>query len=481
MPQADPLFRARSVGADFKSGNVIVHFGMPKTGSTSIHESLFQNLSDPGFHYVNLGGANASLGIVTAFKATAARFHVHVKRGTSPEELLKLKRDAVERLTSELRCAGARTALLCGEAISGLQETELRDLFDCLARHRHAIAAVGYVRRPKEYMESIFQQKVKGGMHKFHVSGLAPRYQSLSRKFDVVLGRENVRLWLFDPKTFPRGCVVQDFCARLGIDFPPDGVIRVNEGLSLPALSLLFAYRKFGPGFGVGPNVLRENRRLANRVSRLPGPKLRLHSSLVVPVIEERREDIEWMEARLGVSLAEDLDAHDEGAIRSEEDLLKFSPETLQWLAEELGKEHVKRWRPEMNPSEVAEWMHHLRLKLSAADDGAQKTSSDPFRTNRFTGEQSRAAHQAGNETVQMTINDLIRSARQSAPELQGVADDNAQSLLREVFGQVRRKIEGSYDTAVKVDGLGLFRIRGPLAQGRRNTPLKRIGFRAVK
>ena len=32
--------------------------------------------------------------------------------------------------------------------------------------------------------------------------------------------------------------------------------------------------------------MFRENRRLANRVSRLPGPKLRLHSSLVVPVIK---------------------------------------------------------------------------------------------------------------------------------------------------------------------------------------------------
>jgi hypothetical protein len=72
----------------------------------------------------------------------------------------------------------------------------------------------------------------------------------LFEKFDDVLGRENVRLWKFDPPSFPNGCVVQDFCTRLGIALPRERVIRVNASISREAVQLLYTYRKLGRNFG---------------------------------------------------------------------------------------------------------------------------------------------------------------------------------------------------------------------------------------
>lgn len=354
-------------------GGVIVHCGMPKTGSTSIQVSLFRHLDDPRFHYVNLGRPNVNIQIANAFMLNPVEFHQHAKLGTSPRELMQLKKAAVESLEAGLAAAGDRTAILSSEAISGLNKPEFRNLCDMLTRHRRTITVVGYVRRPKEIMESALQQRLKSGTWDFTVDSLFPKYRRRFRKFDAVLGRKHVRVWLYEPETFPGGCVVRDFCSRLGISFNARNVVRANERLSLPAISLLFAYRRFGPGYGVGPAALKENMRLVRHISGLRGPKLHLHSSLVAPVLEEHREDIEWMEERLGTSLAEDLSAHDdEGAVRSEEDLLRFSPESLRWLAEQLGGDYVERWHPEMSPQEVADWMHQLRLKLAASDKETQ-------------------------------------------------------------------------------------------------------------
>jgi hypothetical protein len=69
------------------------------------------------------------------------------------------------------------------------------------------------------------------------------------------------------------------------------------------------------------------------------------------------------MEARLGAALAEDLAEDDGDAVRSEEDLLAFSPDWLQWLARELGEAAAAA--PGMGPGEVANWMHRLRHKLA--------------------------------------------------------------------------------------------------------------------
>jgi hypothetical protein len=238
----------------------------------------------------------------------------------------------------------------------------------------------------------------------------------------------------------------------------------------------LFAYRKFGPGFGVGPTVLRENRRLASRVAKLSGPKLRLHSSLVAPVIAERREDIEWMEARLGVSLAEDLAAHDEGAIRSEEDLLRFSPETLQWLAEQLGGDYVQRWRPRMGPREVADWMHQLRMQLATADD-QQLDASDGMPVAHRPSSQRFVRDDVGT-----TVEELVQMARRSAPGLKSLGDEDAEALVREVFRQIRQEIDSTPEGKIAVGGLGLFRARqGKRERNGRVVPVKRVSFRSGK
>jgi hypothetical protein len=358
---------------DFPPAGVIAHFGMPKTGTTSIQLSLMRRLADERFHYLKLGHANASYAIANAFKTEAHKFHRHRKEGTSPERLSQLRREAADHLNAELDAAAGRTAILSAEVVFTFDESELNALCRALARGG-PLRVAGYVRRPKEFMESLFQQGIRGGRGNFAVDRLFPRYRQRLQTLDTVFGRGNTLIWPYVPASFPAGCVVQDFCRRLGIAFPSEHVTRTNESLSLPALSLLYAYRKFGPGYGVGPQVMRENKLLVRSLRGLPGPKVRLHSSVVAPVLQARRSEIEWVEERISASLAEDPAAHDEHAVRSESDLLVFSPDSLAWLAGQLGEAYASRRHRDMSPTEVAGWMHLLRAKV-AAEQEARRSS----------------------------------------------------------------------------------------------------------
>lgn len=350
----------------------IVHFGMHKTGSSSIQKSLHRGLKDNSFHYVNLGKANASHLIASAFKAVPISQGSR-KKGASRKHLLSDKNEIIQRLNSEFSKAQSRTAIISGEGISLLKEDEFKAFCDVITAAGKSVLAVGFIRSPKSYMESAFQQRVKRNLNYLDIDGLYPNYQRRFKKFCSVLGEKNVRFWRFDPASFPSRCVVLDFCKRVGINFQPNDVVRSNEGLSQAALSLLYAYRKYGPGCGVGEVADRENSLLIRHLSLLKGVKVHFHSSLVKPVIDDNLEDVAWMEERLGDMLTGDLYADDDNAIRSEEELLVFARETTQWLATQLGKEYESRWHEEMTPQEVANWVHTLRLDLAREDKKINK------------------------------------------------------------------------------------------------------------
>jgi hypothetical protein len=283
-------------------------------------------------------------------------------------ELASMRQFARTKLKQELLRSMQQTSILSSESVYGLTREEFQSLVDHIRRFRRKVWVVGYVRHPKEYIESQFQQTIKShDTASLDLESYFPRYRRQLEKLDNVVGADRVRLWLFDPGAFPRGCVVSDFCARLGLDFNPARVIRTNEGLSLPAVRLLYIYRKYGPGYGSGREALQANRELVRRLTELPGPKLRFHSSLIGPVIERRRDELAWLATRTGIDLVEDLERHDDVAVRSEADLLNVGSDELAWLQAQSGHDlPAVPDREDTRCAYVAECLHALRLKLSA-------------------------------------------------------------------------------------------------------------------
>ena len=342
----------------------IIHYGMPKTGSSSIQTWLLRSLADPRFTNLDLGRRGSGNLIAAAFRTDPRQHHRNLKRGLTPAQVLQESASTRAVFAQQLVGIGGRTALLSAELLANFSHAEFAGLCDFIRPHAADLSAVGYVRSPRGFMESVFQQRVKSGTGSFKLEQNYPRYRERFEKFETVLGREHVAYWLFAPTAFAGGCVVQDFCSHLGIRFDSSTVQRVNDSLSLPAIRLLYAYRKYGPGFGAGAQALHENGLLKARLRELEGPPLRFHEALAGPVLDARRADIEWMEERLQRRFTETPVASQD-AVQGEEDLLRFCPGSIAWLGRQLGRTVPDATKIE--PHEVAALVHELRLRLAAA------------------------------------------------------------------------------------------------------------------
>lgn len=340
----------------------IIHYGMPKTGSSSIQTWLLRGLADPRFHHPTLGQRGSGNIIATSFRDHPEQHHRNRKRGLDRVQLQAEQQKIQDTFAQQLQQARGRTTIYSAELVAGFNAGEFARLCAFIGAHASKICAVGYVRSPVSFMESVFQQRVKSGAGALRMEKNYPGYRERFAKLERELGPEQVQYWHFAPADFPGGCVVQDFCARLGIQFDGKPVARANDSLSLPAIRLLYAYRKFGPGFGVGEQAMEENRQLILRLRELQGPRLRFHEQVLRPVLAQNRADIEWMEQRLGVSLDENPRT-DEECVRGEQDLLHFCAQSLDWLAGQLGQPTAEL--AGADAAGIAQRLHQLRMQAA--------------------------------------------------------------------------------------------------------------------
>ncbi len=203
----------------------IVHFGMDKTGSSSIQESLYKNKIDHRFHYLDVKYANASEAIGTIFYENARESDYLRERGVTPENFDFTRENIRNRLSQQMVLAQTKTVILSAELIWTLKLEELLNLVNFLTeRGADPVIAVGYIRSPKAYIDSAFQQRCKSfkGCHFSQVAMCWPSYRVRCERFDKVFGRGNLQIIKFDTALFPQGDVVLDFCSRIGMNPPAE-------------------------------------------------------------------------------------------------------------------------------------------------------------------------------------------------------------------------------------------------------------------
>jgi hypothetical protein len=438
---------------------------MQKTGSTSIQSSLFHARLNAGFRYINFGQPNSSMFLATAFLPRPEDFYANKRRGLSGELLVERREALRKSLLKQLFECDEHTLIISAEDLTNMEPKALIDLRNFIGQFTQDIDLVGYIRAPKSFMESSLQERIKHGRSRFHIEQIFPMYRQRFEKFDKIFGRDHTFFWPFEPKEFPSGDVVLDFCSRIGLDFPAESVRRVNESLNLPAIKLLYAYRKYGPGYGVGDDAVRSNARLLRALQALPGPRLRLSPTLVEPLLEKFRDEIDWMENRLGHSLDESMESQGDQSIATESDLLSLDEHSLKWLANQLGPEYENRLDWRLSPRLVANWVHSLRLKLYS---DSKSLASGQESIELISGDE-----------IEMEIEKLITNIKESMPDKDfTVPDKTLIALLRKVFGHIRNEIENTPDGVVKVTGLGSFRIRQvEVEKGEKKEIVKRVVF----
>lgn len=305
---------------------VIIHPGMPKTGSSSIQKTL---VNHPVTDWVVPARNSGNMGreLILLFEDEPWNAPAFTIQGVSREEVLSRKEKLLEQLTEQLRKAARQglNTVFSAERIFNVPEhvvTRLRDFYlDLGFRPR----VVGYVRQPVSFMQSAFQQNLKTDTPGLlEPKNLMPAYRRGFEKLDKVFGQENVSLKLFNPGTLRGGDVVVDFFAEMGTDLPSEHAVRVNESLSLEACALLFAQRTLGTGLERGFRTAgRSNARFVEALSVIGKRKLRFSRSFVEPILDRYRPELLWMEERLGVGLLDLPEADGDGMIKSADDLIE--------------------------------------------------------------------------------------------------------------------------------------------------------------
>ncbi len=337
---------------------LLVHFGIPKTGSSSIQQTLWHNRDRLGdWRLLAFGQPNSSLTVNHAF---------------SWAENLMVRFDAVkqaqarDRLGTALRAGNGAPAILSAETIVNLSEDELGGMLDFLHDHDARPRFIGYLRDPVSFTRSAMQERLKvrlfAALPFLPDAPLEKAYHLVVDRLDRLAGRDTVAAFPFDSALFPQGDVVRHFLDQAGID--PDGLAfhRANDSLSVIAVKALYAYRRLrvANDADIGSDATRRD--FTALLTRLPGPALRFAPELDARIAVANTHILDWSETRLGQRLALPPPTPD-GGILTESDMLAFSDQDLDALAT-LARDHGLPFAATPTPEDVADLLHALRLSV---------------------------------------------------------------------------------------------------------------------
>ncbi|NKX44275.1 hypothetical protein [Roseicyclus persicicus] len=301
----------------------ILHIGMHKTGSSTIQGALARAGAGPGWRYVWQGSPNGSFWVKAVLDGEAGGHH------TLPFP----PAEARARFIEAFRLVAERRAIFSGETMSTLSAPRVATIVEILQAADLAVAAIGYVRPIQSYIDSSFQQRLKGGRVAL-ADAVRPKAIAYDQRFgvwDAALGQAAVTLVPFERQRFPGGSVLGDIAARLSLGPIQDPASHANTGLSAEAVRLLWIWRQRQPRKGQGD----EHR--IRLLQTLEGPGFVLANRVVDPFRATIRAQAEWVERRTGWRMPTDPPEDQPHAVGAEADFLTLAPDTLDWLGAQTG------------------------------------------------------------------------------------------------------------------------------------------------
>lgn len=344
--------RPLSLGGD--RADLIVHFGMHKTGSTSIQETLFHNRKALGdSRYLGFGQVNGSFGISRFFRqsdADPADFHL-----------------ALSKLPPH-------RGIISAEGLTTLGERQLDAFLKALEANGVNARFIGYVREPVGYYTSMFQQTLKTHSVAFDDPGSwFRRRDSYYKWLDLLVskvGQDRVRAFPFERRFFPNGNVVAHFLREIGCDPAEFDLESANESLSATAVKALYCYRKVKAPKDADVGAKSPIGTFIQRLPALTGPRFAFAPEVQATISARNADFDDWAKGALIWPEAQPQDKaspRDDGprtVIALESDLTRFSKEELSQIAtwaRSLGIEAGTQGS-RTAIEHVAETMHRVRM-----------------------------------------------------------------------------------------------------------------------
>ena len=324
------------------------HIGMPKTGSTSIQETLYYELRDPDFVYCSFGEVNGSFALSSLVghdtQIAARREPKGDRRQSRYHQQIH---DRFQRCLTRARTRGGALILSAELAYGWTRQQHL--WWQQFARDQGLdLRIVLYLRPPLDWLGSALAEGLKYARHLSHAqitdhclqiqSGPKLLYSNTVEALADFYGENALIVRPFLRSQLLGGCVVRDFCQVVGLRMVPNTIHRQNESLSLEASQCLHL-RNISRGRRLqGSLDLLRREALLQQLELIfhDRPPLRLHPSVLGEGLPRIQQQLTRLQERHGISLPLST-AVDAGGLTNLEPLLALPDWARERLAAAAG------------------------------------------------------------------------------------------------------------------------------------------------
>ncbi len=205
-----------------------LHLGIPKTGTTSIQDFLFQNRT----WLVQQGLVYSKVGLNPVLRCHHDLiWSLGLHKQPPGFGRVDAKEVAVQKLKLELAQHQGADFLVSSELLIFLQErTRLKEIFEIFPGYQPKL--IFYLRRQDRWLESFYQQRVKDGDSRDFVTWYqrlksSLNYYPMLRSYADLVGEKHVMIRVLEKEQLFCGELVQDFCYLLGVAAPPKSETKI--------------------------------------------------------------------------------------------------------------------------------------------------------------------------------------------------------------------------------------------------------------
>lgn len=298
-----------------------LHIGPPKSGTTSIQQTLWKNrdaLAAAGIYYPSLEANHRFF--VSAFHQEPEQFDYNRLRNLSGPKLRRTNARKMQEFENEASESGCKTLVISAEHLQLLDREAIGNVRTYLQGIAKKTYIVCYIRHPVLAASSYAQESVKNGARRLADVQKHPPYYRFGnklREWVEAFGRDWVVLRVLSRERLYREDLIQDFLNVVSYSGPEfSTAVRERAGLSAAAVLIADSVADFAPKFS-------KERAPHGYLHRIEGKPFRLSREALLKVQEQCKSDLEYLEKEFGVVLpdpeieAAPGDPFDEDAIRS--------------------------------------------------------------------------------------------------------------------------------------------------------------------